>query len=142
MGILSILQKLKQSGEQFKIVILGLENSGKTTLLKHLGEDCVSHAKVTPTQGFNTKSIQRGHSTLNMWDIGGQRTIRLYWRNYLGCTNAIIFVIDCSDKTRLFEANSELQHLLDEDKLEGEKDVELLARYQHVYSAPTSFAPC
>ena len=81
MGLLAILRKLKSSPErELRILLLGLDNAGKTTLLKQLASEDVSH--ITPTQGFNIKSVQSEGFKLNVWDIGGQRKIRPYWRNY------------------------------------------------------------
>ena len=81
MGLLSILRKLKSSPDrELRILLLGLDNAGKTTLLKQLASEDISH--ITPTQGFNIKSVQSEGFKLNVWDIGGQRKIRPYWRNY------------------------------------------------------------
>lgn len=55
-----------------------------------------------------------------MWDIGGQREIRPYWRNYYDNTDALVYVIDSADRARLEEVNTELSRLLvEEDKLAG-----------------------
>uniref|UniRef100_A0A8C9L4N3 ADP-ribosylation factor-like protein 3 n=1 Tax=Serinus canaria TaxID=9135 RepID=A0A8C9L4N3_SERCA len=76
LGLLSVIQKLKGSPEQeLRIVLLGLDNAGKTTLLKRLASEEVS--TITPTQGFNIKSVQSHGLKLNVWDIGGQRSILL-----------------------------------------------------------------
>tara|TARA_B110001469_G_C9586375_1_gene290897 strand:- start:362 stop:526 length:165 start_codon:yes stop_codon:yes gene_type:complete len=48
----------------------------------------VSH--ITPTQGFNIKSVQHSGFKLNVWDIGGQKHIRPYWKNYYANTDAIV----------------------------------------------------
>uniref|UniRef100_A0A8V5GID3 Uncharacterized protein n=1 Tax=Melopsittacus undulatus TaxID=13146 RepID=A0A8V5GID3_MELUD len=65
---------LKGSPEQeLRIVLLGLDNAGKTTLLKRLASEEVS--TITPTQGFNIKSVHSHGLKLNVWDIGGQRSI-------------------------------------------------------------------
>ena len=57
---------------------------------------------------------------LNMWDVGGQREIRPYWRNYMDNTDALVYVIDSADRARLEEVNQELSKLLqEEDKLAG-----------------------
>uniref|UniRef100_A0A674IUR7 ADP ribosylation factor like GTPase 5C n=1 Tax=Terrapene triunguis TaxID=2587831 RepID=A0A674IUR7_9SAUR len=62
---------LKGSVEQeLRIVLLGLDNAGKTTLLKCLASEEVS--TITPTQGFNIKSVHSHGFKLNVWDIGGQ----------------------------------------------------------------------
>uniref|UniRef100_A0A2K5QZZ0 ADP-ribosylation factor-like protein 3 n=1 Tax=Cebus imitator TaxID=2715852 RepID=A0A2K5QZZ0_CEBIM len=103
MGLLSILRKLKSAPDQeVRILLLGLDNAGKTTLLKQLASEDISH--ITPTQGFNIKSVQSQGFKLNVWDIGGQRKIRPYWRNYFENTDILIYVI-------------ELAELLEEEKL-------------------------
>lgn len=88
-GLLAILKKLRSSPEkELRILLLGLDNAGKTTLLKKLASEDIAH--VTPTQGFNIKSVQSEGFKLNVWDIGGQRKIRPYWRNYLDNTDILV----------------------------------------------------
>ncbi|XP_070991008.1 ADP-ribosylation factor-like protein 3 isoform X2 [Oncorhynchus clarkii lewisi] len=116
MGLLSILRRLKHSPDQeVRLLLLGLDNAGKTTLLKQLASEDVSH--ITPTQGFNIKSMQSQGFKLNVWDIGGQRKIRPYWRNYFENTNVLIYVIDSSDRKRFEETGQELAELMEEEKL-------------------------
>merc|ERR1712070_859279 len=117
MGLLSLLRKLKRSDNEARILMLGLDNSGKTTILKKLSDEDISH--VMPTQGFNIKSLLQDNFKLNVWDIGGQKTIRPYWKNYFENTDALIYVVDSSDKRRLEEAAQELGELTEEDKLTG-----------------------
>lgn len=52
-----------------------------------------------------------------MWDIGGQKAIRPYWRNYYDRTNGIVFVVDSSDEERLQEAVAEFKELMAEEAL-------------------------
>ena len=54
---------------------------------------------------------------LNVWDIGGQREIRPYWKNYYDNTDGLVFVVDSSDDMRLKEATDELLSLLQEEAL-------------------------
>ncbi|CAF1092340.1 unnamed protein product [Brachionus calyciflorus] len=118
MGLLSLLKKLRSNPEQeLRILLLGLDNAGKTTLLKSLASEDVSH--ITPTQGFNIKSVQSEGFKLNVWDIGGQRKIRPYWRNYFENTDVLIYVIDSADRKRFDETGEELSELLAEEKLMG-----------------------
>ncbi|KAG8256538.1 ADP-ribosylation factor protein 3 [Homalodisca vitripennis] len=118
MGLLSILRKLKSSPDkELRILLLGLDNAGKTTLLKKLASEDVTH--ITPTQGFNIKSVQCDGFKLNVWDIGGQRKIRPYWRNYFENTDVLIYVIDSADRKRLDETGYELSELLMDEKLLG-----------------------
>ncbi|XP_053162303.1 ADP-ribosylation factor-like protein 3 isoform X1 [Hemicordylus capensis] len=118
LGLLSILRKLKSAPDQeVRILLLGLDNAGKTTLLKQLASEDITH--ITPTQGFNIKSVQSQGFKLNVWDIGGQRKIRPYWRNYFENTDILIYVIDSADRKRFEETGQELAELLDEEKLSG-----------------------
>ncbi|XP_052005669.1 ADP-ribosylation factor-like protein 3 [Xyrauchen texanus] len=117
-GLLSIIQKLKGSSEvELRIVLLGLDNAGKTTILKCLASEDVN--TITPTQGFNIKSVASHGMKLNMWDIGGQRQIRPFWKKYLENTDLLIYVIDSSDKKRFEETGLELSELIDEKNLAG-----------------------
>ncbi|XP_052672502.1 ADP-ribosylation factor-like protein 3 isoform X1 [Harpia harpyja] len=117
-GLLSVIQRLKGSPEQeLRIVLLGLDNAGKTTLLKRLASEEVS--TITPTQGFNIKSVHSHGFKLNVWDIGGQRSIRPYWKKYLGSTDLLIYVIDSADQKRFEETGQELAELTEEESLTG-----------------------
>mmetsp|Transcript_51674 Transcript_51674/g.59360 ORF Transcript_51674/g.59360 Transcript_51674/m.59360 type:complete len:179 (-) Transcript_51674:142-678(-) len=115
MGLLDFLMKMKPTPKEARILILGLDNAGKTCILKKLSEEDITH--IMPTQGFNIKSLTQGGFKLNVWDIGGQRAIRQYWRHYFGETDVLIYVIDSADAKRVEESKAELNQLLEEDKL-------------------------
>jgi len=75
MGLLSIIRKIKRKEKEMRILMVGLDNSGKTTIvLKINGEDT---SVICPTLGFNIKTIKYQKYSLNIWDVGGQKTIRL-----------------------------------------------------------------
>jgi ADP-ribosylation factor-like protein 2 len=109
----------------------GLDNAGKTTILKKInGEDIKG---ISPTLGFNIKTFAHGNYTLNICasdrcnspphpnteslsgDVGGQRTLRPYWRNYFEQTDAIVWVVDSGDRMRMADCKDELHNLLTED---------------------------
>jgi len=117
MGLLTLLRRLKKDDKEARILVLGLDNAGKTTILKKLSDEDISH--IMPTQGFNIKTLARDNFKLNVWDIGGQKSIRPYWRNYFDQTDALVYVIDSADKRRMPETGVELGQLLDEEKLDG-----------------------
>ena len=56
---------------------------------------------------------------IQCWDIGGQSSIRPYWRCYYPNTNAVIYVVDSNDRDRISDAKFELQQLLQEEELKG-----------------------
>lgn len=89
MGLLSLLRSLKRSPSDVRILLLGLDNAGKTTILAHLASD---PSEIKPTQGFNVKSVQSDGFKLNVWDIGGQKSIRAYWGNYMEGTDILVRV--------------------------------------------------
>jgi len=135
MGLLSLLRGMKKDSEEMRMLMLGLDNSGKTTALKQLAGEDVSH--ITPTQGFNIKSVTQAGFKLNVWDIGGQKHIRPYWKNYYQNTDAIIYMIDSSDRRRTDEAAEELQGLLEEAQLAG-VPVLVFANKQDLLNAMTA----
>jgi GTPase SAR1 family protein len=57
-------------------------------------------------EGFNIKSINKCGFKLNLWDIGGQRAIRSYWRNYYKDTDGLVYVIDSTDRARIEETGT------------------------------------
>mmetsp|Transcript_230 Transcript_230/g.856 ORF Transcript_230/g.856 Transcript_230/m.856 type:complete len:178 (-) Transcript_230:84-617(-) len=115
MGLLSLLRRLRKSKGEARILILGLDNAGKTTILRKLSDEDIT--TTTPTQGFNIKSVLHAGFKLNVWDIGGQKTIRPYWRNYYENTELLIYVVDASDRKRIDEAGFELDEILGEENL-------------------------
>jgi len=115
MGLLNLLRTLKRDDKEARILVLGLDNSGKTTILKALSEEDIS--TIMPTQGFNIKSLTQDGFKLNVWDIGGQKAIRPYWKNYYENTDGIVFVVDSSDEERINECVEELNALLIEEAL-------------------------
>jgi ADP-ribosylation factor-like protein 2 len=97
--------------------MLGLDNAGKTTIVKKvMGEDVNT---VSPTLGFIIKTIDYEGYKLNIWDVGGQKTLRSYWRNYFEKTDALIWVVDATDRLRIQDCRDELQGLLLEERLAG-----------------------
>src|SRR3990167_4118176 len=100
---------------EVKLMVLGLDKSGKTSILKCIaGEDI---EKVVPTFGFNIRNYEMEKTILNIWDIGGEIGLRPYWNTYCDEAHGCIFVIDSSDPDRLDESAVELMNILDEDVL-------------------------
>eukprot|EP01004_Peranema_trichophorum_P008911 NODE_7659_length_754_cov_28.954041_g7045_i0.p1 GENE.NODE_7659_length_754_cov_28.954041_g7045_i0~~NODE_7659_length_754_cov_28.954041_g7045_i0.p1 ORF type:complete len:180 (-),score=20.11 NODE_7659_length_754_cov_28.954041_g7045_i0:151-690(-) len=108
-------------GKEVRILILGLDNAGKTTILYKLQLGDV--VTTIPTIGFNVETIKYNNIKFQVWDLGGQTSIRPYWRCYYNNTDAIIYVVDSSDKERVGIAKQELSAMLEEDEL---KDTVLL----------------
>lgn len=98
-------------------VYRGLDNAGKTTIVKRVSNEDVN--AVSPTLGFNIKSMPYSGYLLNIWDVGGQKTLRSYWKNYFEQTDGLVWVVDSSDRRRLTECAKELHNILMEERLAG-----------------------
>jgi ADP-ribosylation factor-like protein 1 len=156
MGILmSRLFETLFGSKEVRILILGLDNAGKTTILYRLQNESDEAVQTIPTIGFNVETLQYKnikvrppaletttmafspvpavlclrfhhdvmltcfglHSQFQVWDLGGQTSIRPYWRCYYPNTDAIIFVVDSADSERMTVARGELAAMLEEEDL-------------------------
>ncbi|XP_019879660.1 ADP-ribosylation factor-like protein 2 [Aethina tumida] len=117
MGFLTVLKKMKQKEKEMRLLMLGLDNAGKTTILKRFNGEPID--TISPTLGFNIKTLEHKGFKLNIWDIGGQKSLRSYWRNYFECTDGLVWVVDSADKRRLEDCKHELYILLQEERLAG-----------------------
>ncbi|KAK6539992.1 ADP-ribosylation factor-like protein 2 [Orbilia ellipsospora] len=115
--MLSILRKARLKDKEMRVLMLGLDNAGKTTIVKQVMKEDVN--TVSPTLGFIIKTIEYQGYKLNIWDVGGQKTLRSYWRNYFEKTDALIWVVDATDRFRLDDCKEELHGLLLEERLMG-----------------------
>ncbi|XP_062594469.1 uncharacterized protein LOC134255893 [Saccostrea cucullata] len=104
--------------EKVRILMLGLDAAGKTSILYyyHLGEVVTT----IPTIGFNVETVKFKNLDLTVWDVGTRDKIRPLWRHYYQNTQALVFVVDSVDSDRILEVKEELHRILSEDEL---KDV-------------------
>lgn len=118
MGLLTIIKKQKQKDNEIRILTLGLDNAGKTTIIKQmLGEDTQA---ISPTMGFQINTINYDNFTLNFWDVGGQNSLRSFWGNYFDKTDLVMWVIDGLSIERLSESYQELREkVILQDRLLG-----------------------
>ncbi|CAH00155.1 Arf family GTPase ARL1 [Kluyveromyces lactis] len=112
----SMFDRLLGAEKELRILILGLDGAGKTTILYRLQIGEVITTK--PTIGFNVETLNYKNLKLNVWDLGGQTSIRPYWRCYYANTAAVIFVVDSTDKDRMNIASKELHLMLQEEELQ------------------------
>ncbi|MBA0750524.1 hypothetical protein Gogos_001935 [Gossypium gossypioides] len=129
--------------KEMRILMVGLDAAGKTTILYKLklgeivttiptiGEfdsnsnfhgkrksifDCFGMGCLR-INGFNVETVEYKNISFTVWDVGGQDKIRPLWRHYFQNTQGLIFVVDSNDRDRVVEARDELHRMLNEDEL-------------------------
>lgn len=93
------------------VTIVGLQNSGKTTLLTVLAGEKFTEDTI-PTVGFSLREIKKGGVNLKCWDIGGQRRFQSMWERYARGAGAILYVVDSTDTDKFVQAREALHALV------------------------------
>merc|ERR1719449_298646 len=110
-----VFDKLVNRKKDCRILMVGLDAAGKTTILYKLklGEVVTT----IPTIGFNVETVEYKNINFSVWDVGGQDKIRKLWRYYYQNTQGLIFVVDSNDRDRIEDAREELAKILNEDEM-------------------------
>jgi ADP-ribosylation factor-like protein 5B len=103
--------------DEYKIVMIGLDNAGKTTILYrlHLGDVI----ETSPTVGSNVEEVHHRNVKFQVWDLGGQDKLRRVWRTYYVGSHAVVLVVDSMDRERLGLLREELSQLTANEELRG-----------------------
>ncbi|XP_065837694.1 ADP-ribosylation factor-like protein 6 [Oscarella lobularis] len=99
------------------VLCIGLDNSGKTTIINRLKPEKLQVMDIVPTIGFSVEKFAMSNLKFTVFDMSGQGRYRNLWEHYYKDAQAIIFVIDSSDKLRLVVAKDELNLLLGHDSI-------------------------
>merc|ERR1712113_437929 len=101
--------------QEMRILMVGLDAAGKTTILYKLklGEVVTT----IPTIGFNVETGEYKNLSFTVWDVGGQDKIRPLWRHYYQGTSGLIYVIDSNDRDRGEDAKVKFPKMLNEDEM-------------------------
>ncbi|KAG2173820.1 hypothetical protein INT43_005240 [Umbelopsis isabellina] len=134
--------------KEMRILMLGLDAAGKTTILYKLKLN--QSVTTIPTVGFNVESVTYKNVKFNVshlerycgivigvWDVGGQDKIRNLWRHYYTGTQGLIFVVDSQDRDRIDEAKQELHRIISDREM---KDCLLLV-FANKQDLPGAMSP-
>lgn len=135
MGLSTIIKKVKLKEREIRVLVVGLDNAGKTTIVKKISGESID--EIAPTLGFNISTLALNGFQLNVWDVGGQKTLRTFWRNYFEKTDVLVWVVDSTDLKRLRDCKVELMDILKEEKLAG-ASLLVFANKQDVIGAMTA----
>ena len=105
-----IIEFFTKSRNNFKIIILGMQNAGKTTILYRLSLGQL--VKTTPTIGSNVEELIYNNVRFQAWDLGGQESTRSVWDVYYMNTDAVVYVIDSQDDEYFEESKSQFHKLI------------------------------
>jgi len=121
--------------KEMRILMLGLDAAGKTTILYKLKLN--QSVTTIPTVGFNVETVSYKNIKFNVWDVGGQDKIRPLWRHYYTGTQGLIFVVDSNDRDRIDEARQELHRIVGDREM---KDAILLV-FANKQDLPNAMSP-
>jgi len=102
---------------KYKIIMLGLDAAGKTTILYQLSSSNVE--TTIPTIGFNVEILKLSSNQFVCWDVGGCDKIRPLWRHYTENSTAFILVVDSNDKERFLEVKNELSLFIKDETMKN-----------------------
>ncbi|KAI8488196.1 PREDICTED: ADP-ribosylation factor-like protein 6 [Branchiostoma belcheri] len=113
MGFFDTLARwLGMKKKEVNVICVGLDNSGKTTIINKLKPQNAQQSDIVPTIGFTVEKFASASLSFTVFDMSGQGRYRNLWEHYYKDAQAIIFVIDSSDKLRMVVAKDELEQLL------------------------------
>ena len=106
-----------------RLLIAGIDAAGKTTVLHVLKSNAKPprhHATpphTVPTTDFNVATTTHNKVAFDVWDVGGQDSLRPLWRHYFSGTQGLIYVVDTNDTQRVAKAAEELHTMLVNDEM-------------------------
>mmetsp|Transcript_39350 Transcript_39350/g.117068 ORF Transcript_39350/g.117068 Transcript_39350/m.117068 type:complete len:103 (-) Transcript_39350:575-883(-) len=97
----SLLAFLGFGSRKVNIIVVGLDNAGKTTIIERLKPKEKQTMEVAATVGFHVDQFKKGSLTFTVFDMAGAGRYRSLWEEHYKDAEAVLFVVDSGDKFRL-----------------------------------------
>ncbi|XP_071445012.1 ADP-ribosylation factor-related protein 1 [Hetaerina americana] len=123
--LLSGFYKYLVQKDEYCVLILGLDNAGKTTYLEAAktkftkGYRGMNLSKITATVGLNIGQIDVAGIRLHFFDLGGQEELQSLWDKYYAESHAVIYVVDSSDRDRIPDSKEAFDRTIGSNLLTG-----------------------
>uniref|UniRef100_A0A182Q701 ADP-ribosylation factor-related protein 1 n=1 Tax=Anopheles farauti TaxID=69004 RepID=A0A182Q701_9DIPT len=123
--LLSGFYKYLTQKDEYCILILGLDNAGKTTYLEAAKTKFTKNyrgmnpSKITTTVGLNIGQIDIAGIRMSFWDLGGQQELQSLWDKYYSESHAVIYVVDSNDRVRMNESKEVFDRMISNEYLSG-----------------------
>ncbi len=123
MGLLTALKRALGFGPKptASVIVVGLDNSGKSTLVNQLKPKKAATFEATPTVGFSVEGFTKDSVSFTAFDMSGQAHYRTLWEQYYREAQAVIFVVDSTDKVRMCVVKDELETMLSHADIAGRR---------------------
>ncbi|XP_037078125.1 ADP-ribosylation factor-related protein 1-like isoform X2 [Pollicipes pollicipes] len=111
--------------DDYFLLILGLDNAGKSTYLEAAktkfskGYRSLNSSKITTTVGLNIGQVDIAGIRINFWDLGGQEDLQSLWDKYYAECHAVIYVVDSADRQRMDESKEVFDRVIGSEHLIG-----------------------
>jgi len=113
-----------ESSEIFtKVFLFGIDDVGKTSLIRRLKTGQFSENFYTPTKKFNIEYLQEEDGQLAIWDMPGNLILRKNWLYGIQDSNILIYMIDIANQLSFKESKEEFWNIVNRDEV---KDIPII----------------
>ncbi|WKY11689.1 hypothetical protein Q1695_003340 [Nippostrongylus brasiliensis] len=102
-----------------QVVLVGLDNAGKTTALCKLKSGDTEIGAIYPSTGINMETLLYRNVEFKVWDVGGQQSLRELWKHHFPDAEGIIYIVDSTDRRRIDQCKEEIHAILQDTKRKG-----------------------
>lgn len=110
---------------EYYVMMIGMDNAGKTTLVEQLKHKylakyrAVDPRKINPTIGLNVARLNLQGIRTIIWDLGGQEDLHSIWKKYYKEAHCLVYIVDANDDQKLMSSKIAFQKTMNDEQLRG-----------------------